>query len=100
MISGLLAEAAERGTFRAMPPRLTTLQFLNLHNHTYQWVRPGGQWDAALLAREYCGTLFRGFGAAGHAVLKAEEQAEAFKRERPEVPLDPEAEWESASAVG
>ncbi|MGW2651995.1 hypothetical protein ACWC2T_45885 [Streptomyces sp. NPDC001393] len=64
LISGLLAEAVGQGTFRALPPRLATVQFLNLHNHTYQWVKPDVQWDAAFLAREYCATLFRGFGRA------------------------------------
>ncbi|WP_234441559.1 hypothetical protein [Streptomyces sp. WM6386] len=94
LISGLLAEAVGQGTFRALPPRLATLQFLNLHNHTYQWVNPDGQWDATFLAREYCVTLFRGFGAPDHALPRVEEQAEAFKRDRPGMPLDPEAAWE------
>ncbi|MFI7498217.1 TetR/AcrR family transcriptional regulator [Streptomyces sp. NPDC049687] len=100
LISGLLEEAVGRSTFRAMPPRLATLQFLNLHNHTYQWVDPEGQWDASFLAREYCATLFRGFGAPDHVLPKVEQQAEAFKRERPELPLDPEAEWEPVTATG
>ncbi|MGW1622205.1 hypothetical protein [Streptomyces sp. NPDC002172] len=98
LISGLLAEAVEQGTFRAIPPRLATLQFLNLHNPTYQWVRPDGQWDAAFLSREYCATLFRGFGAPEHALSQVEEQAEAFKRDRPNLSLDPETEWEPLSA--
>ena len=99
LISGLLTEVVEQGTFRSMAPRLATLQFLNLHNHTYQWVNPDGQWDATFLAREYCATLFRGFGAPDHALPKIEEQAEAFKRDRPDLPLDPEAEWETGSAA-
>ncbi|MER6961973.1 TetR/AcrR family transcriptional regulator [Streptomyces sp. NPDC000618] len=98
LISGLLTEAVEQGTFRTMPPRLATLQFLNLHNHTYQWVNPDGDWDAAFLAHEYCATLFRGFGAPDHALPRVEELAEAFKRDRPELPLDPEAKWESVPA--
>ncbi|WP_327186070.1 TetR/AcrR family transcriptional regulator [Streptomyces sp. NBC_01334] len=99
VISGLLAEAVDQGTFRAMPPRLATLQFLNLHNHTYQWVRTDGQWDAAFLSREYCATLFRGFGAPDHALPKLEQQAEAFKHDHPELPLDPEAGWNSRPAI-
>ncbi|WP_416968020.1 TetR/AcrR family transcriptional regulator [Streptomyces sp. 4F14] len=93
-VSDLLEEAVEQGTFRAMPPRLATLQFLNLHNHTYQWVNPEGDWDAPYLSREYCATLFRGFGAPDHLLPKVEEQAEAFKREHPGLPLDPEETWE------
>ncbi|WP_460062997.1 TetR family transcriptional regulator [Streptomyces sp. YKOK-I1] len=100
LISGLLTEAVDQGTFRAMPPRLATLQFLNLHNHTYQWVDPDGQWDATFLAREYCATLFRGFGAPDHALPRVEEQAAAFKRDRPDQPLDPEAEWSPLTARG
>ncbi|MFD3588209.1 TetR/AcrR family transcriptional regulator [Streptomyces sp. NPDC058683] len=95
LISDLLSQAMEQGTFRSMPPRLATLQFLNLHNHTYQWVKPDGQWDAQFLSHEYCSTLFRGFGAPDHALPKVEKQAQAFKRDRPGLPLDPEAEWEA-----
>ncbi|MEU6140613.1 TetR/AcrR family transcriptional regulator [Streptomyces sp. NPDC047081] len=95
LVRGLLTEAVEQGTFRAMPPRLATLQFLNLHNHTYQWAKPGGRWDAAQLSREYCDTLLRGFGAPGAVLPDVEEKAAAFKRERPDLPLDPEAEWRS-----
>ncbi|WP_330350504.1 TetR/AcrR family transcriptional regulator [Streptomyces sp. NBC_00582] len=97
LISGLLAEAVEQNTFRTTELRLGTLQFLNLHNHTYQWVKPDGEWDAAYLAREYCGTLFRGFGAPDHALPQIEEQAAAFTRDHPELPLDPEEEWAPAS---
>ncbi|MFJ9563860.1 TetR family transcriptional regulator [Streptomyces fuscichromogenes] len=99
VISGLLAEAMEQHVFRAMSPRLATLQFLNLHNHTYQWVNPDGQWDAAFLSREYCVTLFRGFGAPDHALPTIEEQAEAFRRDHPGLSLDPESEWEETAVT-
>lgn len=92
LISGLLAEAVEQGAFRAVELRLATLQFLNLHNHTYQWVRPDGRWDPAFLSREYCTTLLRGFGAADRDVSEVEERAVEFKRDRPDLPLDPEAQ--------
>jgi len=100
LVSGLLAEAVDQGIFRALQPRLATLQFLNLHNHTYQWVRPEGQWDAAFLSREYCATLFRGFGASDIALPEVEERAAAFKRDRPDLPLDPEAEWQPGAVGG
>jgi AcrR family transcriptional regulator len=99
VVRGLLAEAARRGAFRALEPRLATLQFLNLHNHTYQWVRPDGQWDPAFLSREYCATLFRGFGAAEAALAEVEDSAARFKRERPGQPLDPEAAWRPEPAA-
>ncbi|MEV7892079.1 TetR/AcrR family transcriptional regulator, partial [Streptomyces sp. NPDC088357] len=99
LVAGLIAEAAEHGDFRSLPPRLATLQFLNLHNHTYQWVKPDGRWDPAQLSREYCGTLLRGFGAPGAALPDMEARTEAFKRARPDLPLDPEAEWRSAPVL-
>ncbi|KPI11538.1 transcriptional regulator, TetR family [Actinobacteria bacterium OK074] len=94
LVTGLLTEAVEQGSFQVTELRLATLQFLNLHNHTYQWVRPEGQWDAAFLSGEYCGTLFRGFAAPAGVLPDVEELAAAFKRDRPDLPLDPEAQWE------
>jgi AcrR family transcriptional regulator len=94
LIADLLAEAVEQGLLRATGPRLATLQFLNLHNHTYQWLRPDGEWDAAFLSGEYCATLFRGFAAPGVVLPDVEEQVARFKRERPDRPLDPEAQWQ------
>lgn len=100
LVSGLLAEAVKQGSFRALQPRLATLQFLNLHNHTYQWLRPDGEWDAAFLSREYCATLFRGFAAAGVELPDVEEQVTRFKRDRSDRPLDPEAAWEPVLVEG
>jgi AcrR family transcriptional regulator len=94
LVTGLLAEAVGRGEFRPLEPRLATLQFLNMHNHTYQWLRPDGGWDARHLAAEYCGTLFRGFAAVGRELPDVERQAAEFQRERPQLPLDPELAWE------
>ncbi|MFJ9379659.1 TetR/AcrR family transcriptional regulator [Streptomyces sp. NPDC101455] len=93
LVRGLFTEAARQGAFRTVPPRLATLQFLNLHNHTYQWVKPDGRWDATQLSREYCDTLLRGFGAPDADLRNVEESAAAFKRDCPDLPLDPEAEW-------
>ncbi|WP_194903841.1 TetR/AcrR family transcriptional regulator [Catenulispora rubra] len=95
MITDLLTEAVELGTFRELDTRLATLQFLNMHNHTYQWLRPDGRWDADFLSREYCTTLFRGFAAPGRRLPDVEKQAAEFKRDRPDQPLDPEKEWEA-----
>ena len=73
-VVGLLGEAVEAGEFHAMDLRLAMLQFLNLHNHTYTWVRADGRWDAATLSEAYCATLFAGFrGPPGEtSALKAE----------------------------
>lgn len=61
IVEGVLVDCMEAGAFRKLDPRLATLQFLNLHNHTYQWVKPGGEWTAEVLSREYCATLISGF---------------------------------------
>uniref|UniRef100_A0AAU3H728 TetR/AcrR family transcriptional regulator n=1 Tax=Streptomyces sp. NBC_01401 TaxID=2903854 RepID=A0AAU3H728_9ACTN len=65
VVQQLLVAAMEEGSFRTLDPRLATLQFLNMHNHTYQWIDPGGEWDADSLSREYCRTLFLGFAGPG-----------------------------------
>ncbi|MFJ8927551.1 TetR/AcrR family transcriptional regulator [Streptomyces sp. NPDC102364] len=96
LVMTLLSEAMDRGILRAFAPRLAMLQFFNLHNHTYQWVRPEGAWDPAYLSKEYCATLFRGFGAPDHALPTVEERAAEFKRSHPGRPLNPEHAWEQA----
>lgn len=81
IVHDLLAEAMESGAFRPADPRLAVLQFLNMHNHTYQWVRPGGPWDAAFLSREYCVTLFCGFRREGYDLSGLEDRVIRFKAE-------------------
>lgn len=93
----LLAAAVEAGQFRSIDLRLGMLQFLNLHNHTYQWVRPDGRWPVSELAAEYCGTLFRGFAAADFDPATVEAATERFRREHPEVDLRPELSGATAS---
>lgn len=79
IVAGLLAEAVTAGQFREMDVRLGMLQFLNMHNHTYQWIRPGGRWTPAQLAREYCATLFRGFATASYDPDTLEESTARFR---------------------
>ncbi|MEV0469188.1 TetR/AcrR family transcriptional regulator [Streptomyces prunicolor] len=99
LITGLLAEAVEEGTFRVVELDLATLQFVNLHHPTYQWVWPEGRWDATLLSAEYCATLFRGFAVSVDGLPDVEALAAEFKRTRPALRLDPEAAWEAVSAA-
>ncbi|MET7335388.1 TetR/AcrR family transcriptional regulator [Nonomuraea sp. NPDC005650] len=89
IIANLLSEAMDAGTFREMHPRLAMLQFLNMHNHTYQWIRPDGEWDPSFLSREYCATLFAGFGAPSHQAADFEERVRRYREEHPEIILDP-----------
>lgn len=61
LVQGLLEEAIADGTLRDMDARLATLQFLNLHNHTYQWSRTAVRhWSVQELSQEYCRTLLYG----------------------------------------
>ncbi|MFC1405201.1 MULTISPECIES: TetR/AcrR family transcriptional regulator [Streptacidiphilus] len=82
IVQDLLTAAMEEGSIRKTDPRLATLQFLNLHNHTYQWVDPRGEWDAAHLSREYCATLFTGLCTPGHRVEDLEERMAEFLERR------------------
>jgi AcrR family transcriptional regulator len=66
VVSNLLAEGMAVGALRRMDPRLATLQFFNLHNYSYQWLRPDGEWTPTHLAGEYCSTLLGGFSAPGY----------------------------------
>ena len=66
LLRGLLEQAIEDGALRTIDPQLAVLQFLNLHNHTYQWAHraPKG-WTPARLSRDYCATLFTGLATEG-----------------------------------
>jgi TetR/AcrR family transcriptional regulator, cholesterol catabolism regulator len=87
IVAGLLSEAMDAKAFRAMDIHLATLQFLNLHNHTYQWVRPDGKWTAATLSAEYCCTLFGGFRTDTYDPSCLEEQIRQFRAANPELNL-------------
>lgn len=90
LVKSLLVEAMNTGAFRRMDPRLAMLQFLNLHNHTYQWVKPTGRWDAAYLSKEYCATLFAGFNG-DYDLAGLESRVRRFRNRRREELADPEA---------
>lgn len=81
IVKSLLSEAMETGAFRRMDSRLAMLQFLNLHNHTYQWAKPTGRWDAAYLSKEYCATLFGGF-IADYDLARLESRVQRFRNRR------------------
>jgi AcrR family transcriptional regulator len=79
IVQELLAAAMASGAFREMDPHLAVLQFLNMHNHTYQWARPAGPWDASFLSREYCATLFCGFRREDYDMTGLEDRVARFK---------------------
>jgi AcrR family transcriptional regulator len=84
IVTNLLTAAMESGAFRKMDPRLAMLQFLNMHNHTYQWVRPGGPWDAAFLSQQYCATLISGFRSPDYDASDLEKRVEEFRARQSE----------------
>ncbi|OXM67136.1 MULTISPECIES: TetR/AcrR family transcriptional regulator [Amycolatopsis] len=78
MVTELHAEAIRDGTFRELDPRLCMLQFFNMHNYTFQWLRPG-RWSSAQLAEQYCTTLFRGHAVDSNRFASLEEQLGTFR---------------------
>lgn len=79
IVQDLLVEAMESGAFRKLNARLAMLQFLNMHNHTYQWAKPDGEWDAEFLSREYCATLISGFRSPSYDADDLEERVRSFR---------------------
>jgi AcrR family transcriptional regulator len=77
-VTSLLEEAMESRQIDPADGQVLMLQFLNLHNHTYQWARPGSRLGPDVLSATYFSTLMRGFGARPAAIRKAEEAASAF----------------------
>lgn len=76
IVRNLIQAAIDLGDFTSSDAQLSMLQFLNLHNYTYQWARPSGSREAADLARTYCATLFRGFGSSASLEVIEERAAE------------------------
>lgn len=77
LVQSLLEEAIADGTLRDMDPRLAALQFLNLHNHTYQWARTAVRhWTVQELSREYCLTLLHGMARDDSDLSGLEEAVE------------------------
>jgi TetR/AcrR family transcriptional regulator, cholesterol catabolism regulator len=77
LVQGLLEEAIADGTLREMDPRLAALQFLNLHNHTYQWARTANRrWSVQELSREYCWTLLHGMARDSSELSGLEQEAD------------------------
>lgn len=79
LVAGLHSEGMRAGTFRQADPRMCMLMFFNMHNYTYQWLRPGGAWDAAFLAARYCEVLFGGLGTPDLDLTRLEERVAGFR---------------------
>jgi hypothetical protein len=77
LVRGLLKQAIADGSLRDMDPRLAALQFLNLHNHTYQWARTANrEWSVRELSREYCQTLFYCMSRTGRRLTVSEKEVD------------------------
>jgi AcrR family transcriptional regulator len=81
LVSALLQEAMDDGSLHVSDLRLAVLQFLNLHNHTYQWAHTApAEWTPAYLAGEYCGTLLLGWAAEPLALAELDVLVDAARR--------------------
>lgn len=78
VVQAHLREANDAGDIKLGDMRLSTLQFLNLHNHTYQWARHSTAWTGEELSATYFRTLMLGFGADQLTVDRAEASAKAI----------------------
>lgn len=90
IVVDLMTSAMDAGEFRQADVRLAMLQFLNLHNHTYQWVRPDARWTAAELSAQYCATLFRGFAAGPFDPAALESEVAAVRVQHGDATTAPE----------
>lgn len=79
IVRDLLIDNMDAGVFRREDPTLAMLQFLNLHNHTYQWLKPENRWSADFLSREYCKTLFNGLATSGYDLDSLEAEVDVFR---------------------
>lgn len=86
LVRSLLEECVTAGQLRPVESHLAALQFLNLHNHTHTWVRPGGRWGPEDLSREYVRTLVSGWGR-DEDLDTAEKRLEQFRAEYDGPPL-------------
>ena len=75
LVHQLIDAAIEDRQIDVADSKLATFEFLNLHNYTYQWVKPDGPWTAEFLSARYMGTLLRGW--AGPALDLDAIEAEA-----------------------
>lgn len=83
-VAKVMLNALDEGLFRVdLKPRVAMLQFMNLHNYTYQWFDPRGPWTASHLSREYCRTLFFGFCDRPDLSFAIEDDVAAFKASWP-----------------
>jgi len=84
IVQELLEKAIADGSLRDLDPHLAALQFLNLHNHTYQWARSANRrWSVRELSREYCRTLFHGMGRNSDDLAGDEPDVEAARSRIP-----------------
>jgi TetR/AcrR family transcriptional regulator, cholesterol catabolism regulator len=75
IVAALIGECVAERSFTLDDIHLAMLEFLNLHNHTYQWVDSRGPWTGQFLSERYCAVLFVGFGLERGRLPAVEEEA-------------------------
>jgi TetR/AcrR family transcriptional regulator, cholesterol catabolism regulator len=78
IVTALIGECVAERSFTLDDTHLAMLEFLNLHNHTYQWVDPRGPWTGPFLSERYCTVLFVGFGLERSRLAAVEEEVSAL----------------------
>lgn len=74
----LVEEAMADRLLDEVEPELATLEFLNLHNHTYQWAHTHTQWTASDLSQSYCRLFLTGKGGSVERVEQLEQDVATF----------------------
>jgi TetR/AcrR family transcriptional regulator, cholesterol catabolism regulator len=61
-VEAVLQAGIDRGDFRDVDPRLTTLAWLGMHNYTYLWLKPGERLTARDVAKPFADIFIKGIG--------------------------------------
>ena len=75
IVTAFLKDASKSEVLHIDDLKLAMYQFLNLHNHTYQWAHESMEWSASDLSAVYFRTLMLGFGGSAEAVAEAEAES-------------------------
>ena len=66
-VERVLREGVEQGEFHIEDIRLTALAWHNLHNFTYQWLRPDGELSPLQIANRFYDVFMHGIAASAEA---------------------------------
>ena len=91
LIAALLEDGQQAGIFGFEDLRLTVLAFLNLHNHSYHWLRPDGPMTAVEISARFSQIFFGGVGTSDLATHDWHDELDCARQqlhaaERPRKP--------------